>query len=112
MEGGIVLAMAVGGLLQAAVSVGLFLWGRAVAARQGTRFWRWAAWAPIAALSFAVVGTIVGVVFLVSAFGGVSNADPSMKATILAKSISMAMNCSALLILPSWALYLGSLVVF
>ena len=39
-----------------------------------------------------LLGTIVG---LISAFGAVANANPSDKATILASSISEAMNCTA-----------------
>jgi biopolymer transport protein ExbB/TolQ len=39
-----------------------------------------------------VLGTIVG---LISAFGAVANANPADKATILASSISEAMNCTA-----------------
>lgn len=39
-----------------------------------------------------LLGTIVG---LIAAFGAVAYADPSQKATILSKSISEAMNCTA-----------------
>jgi biopolymer transport protein ExbB/TolQ len=39
-----------------------------------------------------LLGTIVG---LISAFGAVANANPADKATILASSISEAMNCTA-----------------
>jgi biopolymer transport protein ExbB/TolQ len=39
-----------------------------------------------------LLGTIVG---LISAFGAVANANPADKATILANSISEAMNCTA-----------------
>jgi biopolymer transport protein ExbB/TolQ len=39
-----------------------------------------------------LLGTIVG---LIGAFGAVANASPSDKATILSKSISEAMNCTA-----------------
>ena len=39
-----------------------------------------------------LLGTIVG---LIGAFGAVANANPADKATILAKSISEAMNCTA-----------------
>ena len=39
-----------------------------------------------------LLGTIIG---LIAAFGAVAYADPSQKATILSKSISEAMNCTA-----------------
>jgi len=39
-----------------------------------------------------LLGTIVG---LIGAFGAVANANPADKATILANSISEAMNCTA-----------------
>jgi biopolymer transport protein ExbB len=45
-----------------------------------------------------LLGTIVG---LISAFGAVANANPADKATILASSISEAMNCTAFGLLPA-----------
>jgi biopolymer transport protein ExbB len=39
-----------------------------------------------------LMGTILG---LIHSFAGVAGADPSMKATLLAKGISEAMNCTA-----------------
>ncbi len=39
-----------------------------------------------------LLGTILG---LIHSFGGVAGVDPSMKATLLAKGISEAMNCTA-----------------
>src|SRR6266487_5864644 len=98
--------------LQASISIALWYWGRWVARRHAGTFWRLAAWAPLLALALALVGISVSVVFLMRAFGAVASADPSMKATLLAKNISMAMNCSALFVLPSWLLYLGGVVTF
>jgi biopolymer transport protein ExbB/TolQ len=45
-----------------------------------------------AATLFGLLGTIVG---LIGAFGAVANVTPSEKATLLANSISEAMNCTA-----------------
>jgi biopolymer transport protein ExbB/TolQ len=39
-----------------------------------------------------LLGTIIG---LIHSFAGVAGVDPSMKATLLAKGISEAMNCTA-----------------
>jgi biopolymer transport protein ExbB/TolQ len=39
-----------------------------------------------------LLGTIIG---LINSFAGVAGVDPSMKATLLAKGISEAMNCTA-----------------
>ena len=44
------------------------------------------------AMLCGLLGTVSG---LISAFGGVANADPSSKATILAHGIEEAMNCTA-----------------
>jgi biopolymer transport protein ExbB len=52
-----------------------------------------------------LLGTIVG---LIGAFGAVANANPSDKATILANSISEAMNCTAfglIVAIPALAAY-------
>src|SRR3954470_17247375 len=99
-------------VLQAAVSLGLWMWGRWIARRHAAAFWRLAASAPLLALTLSLLGIGFSVVFLLRAFGAVASADPSMKATLLAKNISMAMNGAALFVLPSWLLYLGSLVAF
>jgi MFS family permease len=45
--------------VQAVVAIGLLLWGRWAARRQGTRRWRNAAWLPMAALLLNVVGAAV-----------------------------------------------------
>jgi hypothetical protein len=102
----------VAALVQVAISVGLYGWGRHVARRQGGGWWRWAASAPLVALVLSLIGVTWGVVGLVRAFGAVSRVDASMKATTLALAISEAMNCSALFVLPSWILYLGAVVIF
>ena len=45
--------------VQAVVALGLLVWGRWVARRQGTRRWRGAAWLPMAALLLNVGGAAV-----------------------------------------------------
>jgi hypothetical protein len=102
----------VGAFVQTAISVGLWTWGRSVARRRGGAFWRWFAWAPLVALGLSVVGTALSVWLLIRAFGAVSDGDPTTKATVLARGISEAMNVTAALVLPSWALYLASLIAF
>ena len=51
--------------------------------------------------SVGMLGTILG---LIHSFAGVANVDPSMKATLLAKGISEAMNCAAfgMATIPAW----------
>lgn len=56
-----------------------------------------------ATLGTGLLGTIVG---LIQAFGAVASADPSMKAALLARGISVAMNATAfaLALVPPWAI--------
>jgi biopolymer transport protein ExbB len=58
-----------------------------------------------AATLVGLLGTIIG---MIACFAGVANADPSMKAIILSKGISEAMNCTAfglLTAIPGLLLY-------
>jgi hypothetical protein len=100
-----------GAFLQAAVAVGLHIWGRWVAARQGGRWWRRASFAPLVAFGLGLVGVVVGVLFLHQAFTA-SGTSAAMKAELLARGISRAMTWSACFFLPSWLLYLGGVVTF
>ena len=97
---------------QALVFVGLHFWGRYVARRQGGRWWKRASWMPLVAFILSAIGVMLTTYFLVHAFRAITNVDPSMKATMLAQGISNAMNCTALFALPSWALFLASVIVF
>ncbi len=98
--------------VQLLVSLGLYAWGRRVARRQGTRPWRRAAWLPNVALGLSVAGASVSAFYVVRAFGAISRVDAAHKAHLLAEGISTAMNCAAAFALPSWALYVASVVVF
>jgi hypothetical protein len=111
VEAVLLLYLIVAAALHAALAIGLFLWGRWVARRRGGRSWR-ARWLPIVALALSVLGAALGAVLVVRAFGAVAGADPSEKATLLAASISEAMNCAAACAVPAWLLYLASLVLF
>ena len=57
------------------------------------------------AMLSGLLGTVTG---LIAAFGAVANADASSKATMLAKGISEAMNCTAFGLLAAHADALGS----
>jgi biopolymer transport protein ExbB/TolQ len=50
------------------------------------------------------IGFLFTIVGLVHSFAAVAGVDPSMKATLLAKGISEAMNCTALglVVVPLW----------
>src|SRR5688572_17377485 len=94
-ELGVIAAVVVGGLVQLGVSLALFLWGRWVARRRAGGLWRAAAWAPIVACVLAIVGAVVGTVLLVRGFASIANAEPTQKATVLARSISESTNVMA-----------------
>jgi hypothetical protein len=111
-EGSMVFAVLAAIGFQALVTVGLHFWGRYVARRQGGRWWKRASWMPLVAFVLSAVGVSLTTYFLVRAFRAITNVDPSQKATMLARGISNAMNCTALFAFPSWALFLASIVVF
>ena len=67
------------GLVQAAITVALYVWGSTVAARRRTRFWWWARWLPILALILATAGVIGNVVQLVAAFDAVGLLAPELR---------------------------------
>lgn len=100
------------GLVQTAVTVALYFWGSAIAARRGSRVWWWARWMPLLALGIATLGVIGTVVQLVAAFDAVALAEPERKAVQLADAISRAMWFTAVTTVPSGLLYLGSIVAF
>jgi hypothetical protein len=111
-EGSLAFAIGAAIVFQVFVTVGLHFWGRYVARRQGGRWWRRAAWMPIGAFVLSIIGVSLTAYWLVHSFRAVATVDPSMKATLLARGISNAMNCTALFAFPSWALFLASVVVF
>lgn len=100
-----------GVLVQGLVTVALFFWARRVARRRDGVWWRRATWLPLAGFGLSLLGVLVSTVYLVSAFKAVANADPSMKASLLASNISDAMSYTAFLVLPSWLVYGVSVVV-
>ncbi|MBW2732966.1 MAG: hypothetical protein JRH20_11290 [Deltaproteobacteria bacterium] len=107
----LVVYILVGVLAQVLVTVLLYRWARAVAQRRGGVWWQRASWLPLLALGLSIAGTLVSAVHLVRAFQAIATADPSMKATLLASNISEALTYTALLVLPSWLLYIASIVV-
>jgi hypothetical protein len=90
----------------------LFLWGRWLARRRGGPWWPRLAAMPLFGAGLAVVGIIVYVTIVARTFRAVAAADPAEKATLLAATISEAMNCSALFAIPSLLLYVASIIVF
>jgi biopolymer transport protein ExbB len=60
------------------------------------------------AMLSGLLGTVTG---LIGAFGAVANADPSSKATLLAKGISEAMNCTAFGLLAAIVALIGYAVL-
>ncbi len=94
------------------ITVGLFLWGRSVAAKHGTRAWRLASWMPIAAIvlhHLGIVGTIVG---LVMSFDAVASVPAAERASALSDGIATAMWSTAIGLGASITLYLASVITF
>jgi hypothetical protein len=100
------------GLVQAAISVALYFWGQSIAARRRSRLWWWISFGPLLALLIATAGGIGTAVGIVRSFDAVNQVDPQQKAQVLASGISMAMNITAFTTVPSWLLYVASLVAF
>jgi hypothetical protein len=100
------------GLVQAGISVLLYFWGQSIAARRAGTWWWWASFAPLLALLLATLGGIGTAVGLVQAFDAASLAEPQDRALMLSDGLSAAMNLAALTAVPSWLLYVASLVVF
>lgn len=99
-------------VVQAAFTAAMFAWGRWVARRQGGAQWAKAAWLPVWAGGFWVVGLVGTIAGLVRAFGGVSSLPAEHKARVLADGISTAMWATALMGAPSAGLYLAAIAVF
>jgi biopolymer transport protein ExbB/TolQ len=77
----------------------------AAAVTHAVRAERWSfAWAVSLVAGTPVIGLLLTVVGLMHSFAGVAAVDPSMKATLLAKGISEAMNATAfgLGVIPLW----------
>lgn len=95
---------------QAGIALGLHVWARWVGRRHRLPWWRRSAWLPVIAFVLTVVGVATAVVYLLLAFDAVNAVTPTLKATIVARNISRAVNVSAALSFPAWALYAVSVV--
>lgn len=94
------------------ITLGLFLWGRSVAHKHGTRGWRLASWMPIAAIvihHLGLAGTVVG---LVVSFSAVANVTAAERASALSDGIATAMWSTAIGLGLSLTLYLASVITF
>ncbi len=98
--------------VQAAITAGMFAWGRWVARRRGTVAWARAAWLPVVAGGLWFLGTAGTILGLVRAFSQVADVPVERKAQALAAGIETAMWSTALLSIPSGVLYLVALVAF
>jgi len=102
----------IGFIVQLALVFALSRWGAWVARRKGGGAWGYIAWFPWLAFALGLIGAATGIYLLAGSFGAVAHVDASQKATMLAQSISRAMNVSAPLILSSWAVYLTCVVIY
>lgn len=109
----IVVPLLLGFGLQLAFTVGLWIWGRRVAAKHGGgRAWRWAARMPVAALAVGFLGAGVTVAALAREFRAIADVPPAQKANLLSEGIARAMLATAVAAPVSLLLYLASVVVF
>lgn len=109
----IVVPLLLGFALQAAFTVGLWIWGRRVAAKHGgSRAWRWAAWMPIAAMAVGFLGAVLTVVALVGEFTAIGDVPPAQRASVLSEGIARSMGAIAVAGPASLLLYVASVVVF
>lgn len=109
----LVASFACGALFQLCVALLLHAWGRWVARRRGgTRGWRFASWMPVGAFALSVLGIGLSSWMLVRAFDVLAGTSPAHKAEALSSAIADAMNVTAALVVPSWGLYLASVVAF
>jgi hypothetical protein len=99
-------------VVQAVFSLGFIFWGRWVAQRHPTAAWRHASRMPAVALLLAALQYAMSGYLIVRGFSRVATVMPEEKARFLAESISEAMNWGAILGLPSFLLYVASLVAF
>lgn len=107
----VILTLGSGFAVEALLMAGLILWGRWVARRQGGGWWWTLAWLPVlgvAAAALGVLGTIIG---MMNAFSAVAEAEPSMKATLLAEGIEAAMISTAIGVGVSTVLHLANCAV-
>lgn len=100
---------AFGVLFQLGLAFGLFAWARRVANARGGVF-RKLQYLPLLGLCATFLGICITSVFLVWAFGNVADAPASSRAALLAEDIGAAMNATAVGLLATIALYVGSAV--
>ena len=92
--------------------LGLFLWGRSVADKHGTRGFRLASWMPVAGLVVHHVGVIGTIVGLVRAFDAVTGVPAAERAQALSDGIAVAMYATLIGVIASLALYVTSVAIF
>ncbi len=96
---------------QVVVSLGLFLWARRVARRQGGVWWQRATWLPLVALGLGLIGAAASMALLTQAFDAVESTDAATKASALAEAISKTMTVTAIFAVPTWLLYAASVLI-
>jgi hypothetical protein len=105
--------IAIGLVVEIAITMALDAWGRWVAQRRGNgRYWRFVRWTPWMSTGTLAIGTLVGVVSLMRALAAVEKGDASDKASRLSQGISDAMNRSAFFMVLGYALLLLGVVSF
>jgi hypothetical protein len=111
-EGPGLLQAALGVLINLALPLALFAWGRSLANRRGGRGWRLASYMPLGAILTSMLGLGLTIVGLLRAFGAVEGTDAADRATVLSNGIATAMWATAIGLGLSVVLYVASLVTF
>jgi hypothetical protein len=108
----LIIPLAIGFGVQLLITLGLRVWGRWVARRQGGVWWQRASLMPPVALVLATVGIAGTMTQLVRAFERVQTVNPEYKAAALADGISGAMLFTAICGSAAGLLYAASFVTF
>jgi hypothetical protein len=111
-EGPSLVEAVLGILINLALPLALFAWGRSLANRRGGRGFRLASYMPLGAMAASMLGLGLTIVGLVQAFGAVEGTDASSRATVLSNGIATAMWATAIGVGASLVLYVASIVTF
>lgn len=106
------LQIVVGLMVQLALPLGLFAWGRSIARTRPGTVWKVLAVTPLLAAVAALAGLLGTIVGLTRAFGSLDGVDPSGRASALSDGIATAMWSTAVGLGVAVSLYVVCIVAF
>jgi ribA/ribD-fused uncharacterized protein len=107
----VVAIIVVSGFTHLLIALMLGLWARWVSKQMGGQsvWWRRAVALPLIGLALSIVATVVSTIFLLGAFDAIHSAPAANKASQLAANVSELLNWNAMLLIPTWGAYGGSM---